>query len=92
MDASIIPTSVRCIISRDRGCIEMYKKSHLFDQTYFALPVLNNIFNRIVSWRFYHFTYFTILEGGILRINTMTMVNTSVLLHWGNQVNHLMQK
>ena len=40
----------------------------MFDQSYFALPVLHNILH-LFKWKFYYFTCFPKLEEYILRIS-----------------------
>ena len=40
----------------------------MFVQSYFALPVLNNILQHIFIWKFYHCKCLHILEGDIVQM------------------------
>ena len=55
----------------------------MFSQYYLALPVLHKISHHLFAWKFYHFTCFIILEGGIVQIANYDYDKYFSIYAWG---------
>ena len=62
---------------------QVFKVRSMFDQYYFALPLLHNILNHFLAWMFYHLTSLNILEGYRKRIKNYDNDKYLSISTWG---------
>ena len=55
-----------------------FNVKYMFAQSYFALPVIHSILHHFLLGILANFTCLTILDGCIIKIKSMTMINISV--------------